>query len=231
MSHEAALLFLPCWILPFPWYFPSSGQGSRGDTDSGQGFAGTRGRAQPWPGEPPTPKAAGFPHLCSPDTHGCRNKSNEQKMEPFFMHLQTQVWHCLSSEDGNFRIKHLQEPFPTNPYLPKPLHLIENPKHLQPKGNAVAGHRSLDTQLHFMPQMLWTSEEDSGVSSIDPAHDTEGHIRTAAHNCCFQFALTVTLNFIASLFIRWRLIFVFKNGIIAMKRSTSKRRVVGFCSF
>lgn len=25
MSHEAELLFLPCWILPFPWYFPSSG--------------------------------------------------------------------------------------------------------------------------------------------------------------------------------------------------------------
>lgn len=24
VSHGAELLFLPCWILPFPWYFPSS---------------------------------------------------------------------------------------------------------------------------------------------------------------------------------------------------------------
>lgn len=43
MSHGAELLFLPCWILPFPWYFPSSGRRSRGDADTGQGSAGTRG--------------------------------------------------------------------------------------------------------------------------------------------------------------------------------------------
>lgn len=33
MSHEAELLFLPCWILPFPCYFPSSGWEPRGRQD------------------------------------------------------------------------------------------------------------------------------------------------------------------------------------------------------
>lgn len=53
MSHGAELLFLPCWILPFPWYFPSSGRGSRGDANTGQGSTGTRRTAQPRPGELP----------------------------------------------------------------------------------------------------------------------------------------------------------------------------------
>lgn len=43
MSHEAELLFLPCWILPFPWYFPSSGWEPRGRRDwpSSAGSQGT----------------------------------------------------------------------------------------------------------------------------------------------------------------------------------------------
>lgn len=43
MSHGAELLFASCWILPFPWYFPSSSRRSRRDTDTGQGSAGTQG--------------------------------------------------------------------------------------------------------------------------------------------------------------------------------------------
>lgn len=50
MSHEAELLFLPCWILPFPWYFPSPA-GSRGDARTGQGSAGSRGTDRLSPGQ------------------------------------------------------------------------------------------------------------------------------------------------------------------------------------
>lgn len=84
--------------------------------------------------------------------------------------------------------------------------------------------------------MLRTSdEEDSGASSIDPAHDREGPICTTIHNLCFQSALTGTRNFIVSIIevvlvqLKTFSYFFFKSGIIARKRSTSKRGVG--CSF
>lgn len=123
MSHRAELLFLPCWILFFPCYFPSSDWSSGGDVDTGQGSAGTGGTNT----------------SCKHGNHlGSKHNSQSSRFASFPLSsseillmrqrrspLCTPMSLNVNTPKTNFGIKRLQVPFPTRPRIPKPLRLTE----------------------------------------------------------------------------------------------------------
>lgn len=235
MSHGAELLFLPCWILPFPWYFPSSGRGSHTDADTGQGSASTQGmdtirpEKQPWL-QIQLPKqqvfVASAPQACMAAEINLMRK----RRSPSSYCRKPKCDTAWAQEVGTFEIKHLQVPSSPSSDLPKSLLLTEI--------RSIPNLREMlwldtdpgDRQLHFVTQRLRTSDEEgSGASPIDPACDTEDPIHSTSHNLCFQprdcyseFSGEPTSS-LKTFFL------FFKSSFTAMKRSTSKRGVK-FCS-
>lgn len=88
MSHRAELLFLPCWILPFPWYFPRSSRGSCRDANTGQGSDDTQGMGTtPARGSVSSKSNSQSSRFSSPLLPRCAwlQKYNEEKMEALFV--------------------------------------------------------------------------------------------------------------------------------------------------